>query len=108
MYAAFSPYQLQIQRILDENVAWEKEESAVGDKEYWNHRRYLDLQVDGVYEGYLIANRGKPERVSLTHRHHVVVLDEVADPVRELRRRCWRLERPSAQRHGALARQVRD
>lgn len=53
----FSPYQLQIQRILDENVSWEKEESAVGDKEYWNHRRYLDLQVDGVYEGYLIANR---------------------------------------------------
>lgn len=99
----FSPYQLQIQRILDENVAWEKEESAVGDKEYWNHRRYLDLQVDGVYEGYLIANRGKPERVTPTLCRHVVVLDEVADPVRELRRRCWRLERSSAQRHGTLA-----
>ena len=105
---AFCPSHSQIQRILDENEAWEKEESAVGDKEYWNHRRYLDLQVDGVYEGYLRANRGRPERVVPISSFHSLVLDEVADPVRELRRRCWRLERTASQRHGELARQVRD
>ena len=54
----------QIQSILDENVEWEKKESAVGDQEYWSHRHYLDLQVDGVYDGYMAANKDKPDRVS--------------------------------------------
>lgn len=85
MFSCFSPTHTQIQRILDENVAWEKEESVIGDKEYWNHRRYLDLQVDGVYEGYLFANRGKQERVTPMHCAHAVVLDQVANPVRKLR-----------------------
>lgn len=40
-------------------------ESAKGDKRYWNHRKYLDLQVDGIYDGYMLANRDKPERVCL-------------------------------------------
>ena len=35
----------------------------MGDREYWEHRKCLDLQVDGVYEGYRMANKGKPERV---------------------------------------------
>lgn len=73
-------------------MEWEKEESAVGDREYWEHRHYLDLQVDGVYDGYMAANEGKPERVS-----PISLLDgagslEMADPIRELRRRCGRLE----------------
>ena len=51
-----------IQSILDENAAWEKEESKKGDRLYWEHRHYLDLQIDGLYDGYMIANEGKPER----------------------------------------------
>lgn len=48
---------------MDENEAWEKEESQHGDEKYWRHRHYLDLQVRGVYDGYMLANKGKPERV---------------------------------------------
>ena len=44
-------------------MEWEKEESKRGDEKYWRHRKYLDLQVDGVYDGYMYANRFKPERV---------------------------------------------
>ena len=55
----------QIQKILDENVEWEKKESTQGDPRYWRHRKYLDLQVDGVYDGYMMANKNKPERVCI-------------------------------------------
>ena len=37
----------------------------MGDPDYWDQRHYLDLQVDGVYDGYMAANEGKPERVRL-------------------------------------------
>ena len=63
MFACISVLIVQIQSILDENAAWEKEESKKGDRLYWEHRHYLDLQIDGLYDGYMIANEGKPERV---------------------------------------------
>ena len=50
---------------MDENVEWEKKESTQGDPRYWRHRQYLDLQVDGVYDGYMMANKDKPERVRI-------------------------------------------
>ena len=73
-------------------MEWEKEESAVGDREYWEHRHYLDLQVDGVYDGYMAANEGKPERVSPISLINGTGPLEMADPIRELRRRRGRLE----------------
>ena len=44
-------------------MEWEAKESTKGDRRYWNHRKYLDIQVDGVYDGYMYANKDKPERV---------------------------------------------
>lgn len=64
----------------------------MGDREYWNHRHYLDLQVDGVYDGYMAANEGKPERVSPISPIDRPGSLEMADPIRELRRRRGRLE----------------
>ena len=49
--------------MLDENAAWEKEEAKQGDVDYWTMRRSLDYQIDGVYDGYMMANKDKPERV---------------------------------------------
>ena len=50
---------------MDENVEWEADEAKKGDPTYWAHRRYLELQVDGVYDGYMMANADKPDRVLL-------------------------------------------
>lgn len=49
--------------MLDENAAWEKVESQKGDKNYWMIRKSLDDQIDGIYDGYMEANKDKPERV---------------------------------------------
>ena len=49
---------------MEENAEWEKKEAETSpDKRYWNHRKYLDLQMDGIYDGYMYANKDKPERV---------------------------------------------
>ena len=57
---------VQIKGLLEENAEWEKKESeASPDKRYWNHRKYLDLQMDGIYDGYMFINKDKPERVSV-------------------------------------------
>lgn len=53
--------------MLEENAAWEKEESQKGDPTYWDLRNALNYQVDGVYDGYMMANKGKPERVCPEH-----------------------------------------
>lgn len=50
---------------MDENAAWEKVESQKGDKNYWMVRKSLDDQIDGIYDGYMEANKDKPERVVL-------------------------------------------
>ena len=63
MYLIAYTMTVQIQKLLDENRAWEEEESKKGDATYWNQRKCLELQIDGVYDGYMMANEGKPERV---------------------------------------------
>ena len=63
MYLQVYVMTVQIQKLLDENRAWEEEESKKGDATYWNQRKCLELQIDGVYDGYMMANEGKPERV---------------------------------------------
>ena len=56
----------QIKGLLEENAEWEKKEAEISpDKRYWNHRKYLDLQMDGIYDGYMFINKDKPERVKI-------------------------------------------
>ena len=55
----------QIKDILEENARWEEKESAHSDKRYWHHRRWLDLQIDGIYDGYMFVNKNFTERVTI-------------------------------------------
>ena len=60
--------------MLDENAAWEKEEAKKGNVDYWTMRRSLDYQIDGIYDGYMMANKDKPERVLAFSISHLVLI----------------------------------
>ena len=57
---------------MDENSRWEAKESAQADKRYWHHRRLLDLQIDGIYDGYMFVNKNSTERVTIHYRFLIV------------------------------------
>ena len=71
---------VQIKGLLEENAEWEKKEAEVSpDKRYWNHRKYLDLQMDGIYDGYMFINKDKPERVRIIQFYSFNVISTSAN-----------------------------
>ena len=49
----------KVQDFFDANAKWEEEEKKSGrNPEYWEHRTLLDVQVDGIYDGYMYVATG--------------------------------------------------
>lgn len=49
----------KVQNFFDANAKWEEEEKKSGrNPEYWEHRTLLDVQVDGIYDGYMYVATG--------------------------------------------------
>lgn len=54
----------KVQRFFDENAKWEEEEKASGrHPDYWEQRSLLDVQVDGIYDGYMSKATGAMVRL---------------------------------------------
>lgn len=49
----------KVQRFFDANAKWEEEEKKSGrNLDYWEQRTNLDIQVEGIYDGYMAVAKG--------------------------------------------------
>lgn len=49
----------KVQRFFDANAKWEEEEKKSGrNVDYWEQRTNLDIQVEGIYDGYMAMAKG--------------------------------------------------
>lgn len=57
----------KVQDFFDANARWEEQEKKSGrNPEYWEQRTLLDVQVNGIYDGYMSVATGRMVRVPST------------------------------------------
>ncbi len=50
----------KVQDFFDANAKWEEKEKKSGrNPMYWEHRSLLDVQVNGIYDGYMSVATGR-------------------------------------------------
>ncbi|KAK8808636.1 hypothetical protein WA158_008537 [Blastocystis sp. Blastoise] len=70
-----------IQKILDSNRKWEEEMIAKSssDKNYWEHRQLLDLQIQAMYDGYMAVAPQEYKNISLWQIQYINYDGDVGD-----------------------------
>lgn len=77
----------KVQRFFDANEAWEKEEKASGrNPDYWEQRSLLDVQVNGIYDGYMAKATG--EMVAMSYCFPIAQRNSLPNHRGDLRVRC--------------------